>query len=48
MEIKEILSEQQEFFHSNKTKDPDFRIQQLKKVKRLLKENEDLLYKAIY
>ena len=48
MEIKEILSEQQEFFHSNKTKEADFRIQQLKKLKRLLKENEASLYKAIY
>ncbi|MEA3505815.1 MAG: aldehyde dehydrogenase [Bacteroidota bacterium] len=48
MNIKEILLQQQEFFNSNKTKETDFRIQQLKKLKRLLKENEELLYKAIY
>lgn len=48
MKIKDILLKQQDFFNSDKTKEPDFRIQQLKKLKRLLKENEGLLYKAIY
>ncbi len=48
MKTKEIFSKQQDFFNSNKTKEIDFRIQQLKKLKRLLKENEGLLYKAIY
>ena len=48
MEIKEVISKQQDFFNSNKTKEVDFRVSQLKKFKKLLKENEDLLYEAIY
>jgi len=48
MNSKQILINQRKFFNSNKTKDISFRIKQLKKLKRLLKENEDLLYKAIY
>lgn len=48
MEIKDVLLKQHNFFNSNKTKETDFRIQQLKKLKNLLKENEDLLYDAIY
>ncbi|MCD6544070.1 MAG: hypothetical protein J7K34_06135 [Flavobacteriaceae bacterium] len=48
MEINDIILKQQLFFNSNKTKDTDFRIQQLKKFKSLLKENKDLLYDAIY
>jgi len=48
MNIKEIISRQQNFFNANSTKDVGFRIDQLKKFKSLLKENEDLLYKAIY
>ncbi len=48
MEIKDVLLKQQIFFNSNKTKETDFRIHQLKKFKRLLKENEDLIYNAIY
>jgi aldehyde dehydrogenase (NAD+) len=48
MNIKEIIVKQQEFFNSNQTKDVDFRIRQLKKFKKILKENEDLLYQAIF
>ncbi len=48
MKIQEIYTKQQAFFNSNITKDVSFRIEQLKKFKKLLKENEDLLYKAIY
>lgn len=48
MKIQEIYTKQQDFFNSNKTKDVSFRIEQLKKFKKVLKENEDLLYKAIY
>lgn len=48
MEIRDILKQQQDFFNSNKTKDVSFRITQLKKFKSILKENESLLYKAIY
>ncbi len=48
MKINEIIAEQQKYFSSNATKDVSFRIKQLKKLKQLLKENEGLLYKAIY
>lgn len=48
MEIKDFVTQQQDFFNSNKTKNVNFRIEQLKKVKKILKENESLLYKAIY
>jgi len=48
MKIQEIYTKQQDFFNSNATKDVSFRIEQLKKFKKVLKENEDLLYKAIY
>ncbi|MCD6544447.1 MAG: aldehyde dehydrogenase [Flavobacteriaceae bacterium] len=48
MEIKDVILKQQLFFNSNKTKEPDFRIQQLEKLKNLLKDNEGLLYDAIY
>ncbi|WP_334126077.1 aldehyde dehydrogenase [Empedobacter brevis] len=46
-EIKSIVTNQRNYFNSNETKDVDFRIEQLKKFKSLLKANEDLLYKAI-
>jgi len=46
--MKELCLKQREFFNSNKTKETNFRILQLKKLKDLLKENEELLYKAIY
>uniref|UniRef100_UPI00404A30ED aldehyde dehydrogenase n=1 Tax=Flavobacterium sp. TaxID=239 RepID=UPI00404A30ED len=36
------------YFDSNKTKNVPFRIEQLNKFKKIIKENEDLLYKAIY
>lgn len=48
MNIENIIETQRNFFNSNQTKDIGFRIEQLKKVKALLKENENLLYKAIY
>lgn len=48
MEIRNIVAQQQAFFNSNKTKDVQFRIEQLKKIKQVLKENEPVLYKAIY
>ncbi len=46
--MKEILSAQIFLFNTNKTKSVDFRVKELKKFKKILKENEDLLYKAIY
>ncbi len=48
MKIKDILTQQQNYFNSNKTKNVSFRIEQLIKFKKVLKENENLLYKAIY
>ena len=45
--MKDLCLRQRDFFNSNKTKETDFRISQLKKFKNLLKENEELLYKAI-
>ena len=46
--MKQIVNAQREFFLTNSTKGIDFRIQQLKKLERLLIENEDLLNQAIY
>ena len=48
MDIHKIHSKQQVFFNSNQTRDIDFRLTQLKKLKKVLKENEALLNKAIY
>ncbi|HKJ06688.1 MAG TPA: aldehyde dehydrogenase [Flavobacteriaceae bacterium] len=48
MKIQEVVNSQKQFFNTNKTKEVGFRIQQLKKVKAVIKENEDLLFKAIY
>lgn len=45
---KELVELQQQFFNSNKTKDIEFRIEQLQKFKKLLKNNEAKLYDAIY
>lgn len=46
--MKTIVTNQLNFFNSNQTKDIDWRIQQLKKLRTLLKENESLMYQAIY
>ncbi|MCF6182218.1 aldehyde dehydrogenase [Lutibacter sp.] len=48
MNIEEIIISQRAFFSTNQTKDVNFRLKQLKKIKKLLKDNEDLIYKAIY
>lgn len=47
MNIPDIHKRQKNYFNSNETKNVDFRIAQLKKVKKLLKENESLMYEAI-
>ena len=44
----ELFTKQQAFFNSNKTKNISFRINQLKKLKKIIKENESELYKAIF
>ena len=47
MNINDIHKRQQDYFNSNKTKDVSFRVTQLKTFKKVLKENENLLYQAI-
>lgn len=44
----ELIISQIDYFNSNKTKDVDFRINQLKKLKKVLKANETLMDDAIY
>jgi len=46
--MKKVIEIQREFFNSNTTKSIDFRISQLKKFKKLLKENENAINNAIY
>ena len=46
--MKEIIEKQQLFFNSNATKSIEFRILQLKKLKKILKENEKIMNEAIY
>ncbi|HXK82475.1 MAG TPA: aldehyde dehydrogenase family protein [Bacteroidales bacterium] len=46
--MENIVSQQRDFFKSDKTKDCNFRIQQLKALKKVLKSNESLLTEAIY
>jgi aldehyde dehydrogenase (NAD+) len=48
MEIQNIVENQKAYFNSNRTKDFRFRIEQLKKLKTILRENEKLFYEAIY
>ena len=43
-----LIQSQKDYFDSNITKDPDFRIRQLKHLKSVLKSNEKLLDEAIY
>lgn len=46
--MDQITILQRAFFNSNKTKDIKYRIQQLKKLRTVLKKNEQELYQAIY
>jgi aldehyde dehydrogenase (NAD+) len=48
MSFSEIIKKQTEYFNSNYTKDVNFRILQLKKLKSIIKANESILYNAIY
>jgi len=43
-----LVKSQLDFFNTNETKNIDFRIAQLKKLKKVLKENETLMDAAIY
>src|SRR5690606_18048758 len=46
--MQELVEAQKKFFNTNATKGIAFRIDQLKKLEKLLRENEELLHKAIY
>jgi aldehyde dehydrogenase (NAD+) len=46
--ILNIFNSQKEFFYSNKTKDINYRINNLKKLKNLIKENEQYIMDALY
>ena len=48
MNYSKIINKQRDFFNTNQTKNLSFRIKQLKKLKKLFKENEQLFYDAIY
>ena len=48
MDIPKIVNQQKFFFNSNCTKEVTIRINTLKKLKNVIKENEKELYKAIY
>jgi len=47
MKASEIVRKQRTFFQLHKTKSIQFRIEQLKKFKKILKDNESKLYEAI-
>ncbi|MNJ90718.1 Aldehyde dehydrogenase [compost metagenome] len=46
--MKALIDQQRQFFNSNKTKDSNFRIEQLKRLKTVLLANQDRLNEAIY
>ena len=48
MNIQEVYDKQQILFNSNKTKNVGFRIEQLRRLKELIQENEKDFYDAIY
>jgi aldehyde dehydrogenase (NAD+) len=45
--IKDTIDKQRIFFESNATRDINFRIEQLKRLKQAVKNNEDALYQAL-
>ncbi len=47
MEYKDSIAQQRLFFNTQATKEVSFRIQELKRLKEVLQENEDELYAAI-
>ncbi len=48
MNIKNLIAQQNTFFNSNQTKDIGFRIEQLQKLKQILKANETDICRAIH
>ena len=47
-DISLLFDNQKSYFNAHHTKSYDFRIKQLKLLKRLIKENESLIYEALY
>lgn len=47
MLIPELISQQRDYFHTNATKDVDFRISMLKKLRSVIRANEEKMYEAI-
>ena len=45
--IKDIILKQKNYYLSGETKDINFRIDNLKKLKRLIKENEEIILDAL-
>jgi len=48
MNISELVSQQRAYFKTNETRDIAFRVRQLQLLKKLLRENEQMLLDAIY
>ena len=48
MNYKDIIRQQTDYFNTNQTKDINFRIELLKKIKSVIKSHEKALYEAIY
>ena len=46
-DVKSVFNRQKEFFNSGKTNDINFRIDALKKLKQVIKENEDKILDAL-
>lgn len=47
-EIKQVLNKQKNYFHSHTTKEVGFRIKRLKKLKKIIKANEQNIYDALW
>jgi len=48
MDFNKIFQSQKELFNSHQTKDVAFRKETLKKLKKIIKDNENRLHEAIY
>lgn len=46
-EAEEVLKEHQQFFYSGATKSIDFRLDQLKKLKKIIQNQEEEIYEAL-
>ncbi|MEW7280528.1 aldehyde dehydrogenase family protein [Aquimarina sp. 2201CG1-2-11] len=48
MDYNKVIEQQRVFFDTHATKDVNFRIKELKRLKNVLKKNENILFEAIY